>query len=144
MDEELNAGVELCRAGQWERGLPVLVRLAEERSRLPPQACSYLGYGMAFHEKRVREGLELARHAAKQEFYQPEVVYNLARTEQLAGHRDEAVKAVAAGLKLDPDHKGLNKLREDLGLRRPPVLSFLSRSNPLNVLLGRLRHALKK
>lgn len=143
VDQELQAGVDLCRAGQWDRGVSLLVRLAEERSELPPVACSYLGYGLAQDRRRLREGVELCRHAAKQEFYQPEIMHNLARAELAAGHRMEAVRALEAGLKLDPDHRGLNELRREMGLRRSPILPFLARDNPLNILLGRIRHAIK-
>lgn len=31
----------------------------------------------------------------------------------------------------------------NLGLRKPPVLSFLDRSNPINKFLGKLRYKLK-
>ncbi|HEY6100595.1 MAG TPA: hypothetical protein VIW03_14255, partial [Anaeromyxobacter sp.] len=44
------------------------------------------------------------------------------------------------GLSLWPDHPGLVAARDAMGLRRPPVIPFLSRRNPLNVALGKLRH----
>jgi hypothetical protein len=47
------------------------------------------------------------------------------------------------GMALDRDHAGLVALAEELGTRRKPVLQFLTRRNPLNILLGRLRHAIK-
>lgn len=143
VDEELRTGVALCRAGDWERGLPLLVRLAEERGQLSPVAKSYLGYGLAYRQRKVREGLKLCRRAVEQEFYQPDVLYNLARTEVLAKNRVAAVQALETGLKIDPDHRGLMELRDQVGIRRPPVIPFLARENVLNVLLGRLRHAVK-
>jgi hypothetical protein len=50
---------------------------------------------------------------------------------------------VADGLKVEPDHGQLLELQHELGLRKRPVLSFLSRSNPINSLLGRIRHLVK-
>ena len=36
----------------------------------------------------------------------------------------------------------IRRALERLGVRRAPVLAFLHRSNPLNVVLGRLRYRL--
>lgn len=145
VDEELQAGVLLCRSGDWKRGVEVLSRLAREREdELPGVALSYLGRGLAVHKRRIGRGLELCRRAAKEDFYQPEVYLNLGHTALVARRRSEAWRAVEAGLELDADHRGLLELRREMGDRRPPVLRFLSRKNPLNVLLGRLRHALKR
>mgnify|MGYP000491219723 CR=1 FL=1 len=66
---------------------------------------------------------------------------NLARTALLADQsRHEAAEAVYQGLKIDPGHPELRELQRELGIRRPPVLGFLSRRNMLNQILGWLRH----
>jgi len=143
VDRDLQTAVALCRAGDWKRGLPILADLAGKRSNLPGVALSYLGYGMASQQRHLREGRELCRRAAASDFYQPEVLYNLARVEQLANNRVEAVKALEAGLKLDPDHAGMLELRKEVGIRRRPVLGFLARNNVVNVLLGHLRHLIR-
>lgn len=139
-------GIALCRQGRWRQGLEILRRVAANDDRqgdLPGLFYSYLGFGIARFDRRVREGLQLCEAAVKKEFYQPENYLNLARTELLAGQREAAVEAIAAGRRIDPDHGGLAALQEELGNRRPPVLPFLSRRNPLNRLLGRLRHDLR-
>lgn len=136
-------GIALCRAGEWDRGLNVLGRLASAGERLSSQGYSFLGYGLAHRRRQVREGLQLCNHAVKLEFYQPDNMLNLARTQLLAGDRRGATASMRRGLAIDRDHPGLLALAEDLGTRRTPVLQFLSRSNPLNVALGRLRHAIK-
>ncbi|HVT58901.1 MAG TPA: hypothetical protein VHR45_10915 [Thermoanaerobaculia bacterium] len=138
--------IEACRRGRWNEGLPRLARLIEEGGRsgtLPALAYSYLGYGIALRQKKVREGLQLCQHAVKLEFYQAESFLNLARTLQLAGQRRDAVRAVRAGLRLDRDNPQLLELQDKIGMRRRPVFSFLARSNPLNFLLGKLRHAVR-
>jgi hypothetical protein len=141
----LRRGVELCRAGEWDRGLAYLGRIAEaDRAReLPGVFYSYLGYGIAFRQKRVQEGLKLCRHAVKVQFYEPENYVNLTRTLLLAGaaERPAAVRAVLDGLKVDRNNEELLALYRELGIRGLPVLPFLSRSNPLNQLLGRVRYA---
>jgi Flp pilus assembly protein TadD len=136
-------GIELCRHGNWAKGLDLLGRVAEAEGRdfEPPSLFySYLGYAVARQQKRFKEGVRLCEHAIKLEFYHPENYLNLARTFLLAGNRRGAHKALDTGLRLDPSHLGLKALQKEMGWRRPPVLRFLSRDNPLNQLLGRLRH----
>lgn len=143
--ELLDRGLGHCRRGEWGPGLHALVEVAEHRrprAELPSLYYSYLGRAMAVHERRVREGLRLCRHALKMEFYQPESYVNLARVCLMADRRREAWRAVDHGLAVDDDHPELLALRRELGARRPPVLRLLSRRNPINRLLGRLRYGL--
>lgn len=142
ISDTLGRALDFCRAGEWDRGLPILGYLAQsaDRSTLPGLFYSYLGYGIARCERRVEEGIKLCQHAIKIEFYQPENYLNLARTELLENNRRAAVRALSKGLKIDPHHLELLVLQRDIGLRRRPVLTFVSRDNLLNRLLGRLRH----
>ena len=136
-------GSSAAAEGIGTTGLAFLGRIAEaERSTaLPGLFYSYLGYGIALRQRRVQEGLKLCQHSIKVEFYEPENYVNLARTYLLAGDRPGAVRAVREGLKVIRQHPELLALYRELGIRAQPVLPFLSRSNPLNQLLGRLRHA---
>ena len=137
--------IDRCRRGAWKDGLPALAHIAEQEQRpgaLPALVYSYLGYGIALRQQRLSEGVKLCQHAVKLEFYQAENYLNLARTLLLAGHRRAAVRAAGDGLRIEPDHPQLLELQQDLGVRRHPVLPFLSRGSTLNLLLGRLRHLL--
>jgi hypothetical protein len=140
------AAIELCRAGDWSRGLSVLAELVKDRGlsdAVPGVAYSYLGYGIARYQRQVREGLRLCEHAVKGQFYHADNHLNLARVQILAKNRKGAIAALAQGLALDPKHAGLRALKAELGYRRKPVLGFLKRDNPVNKTLGRLRHSLK-
>lgn len=141
--EALQHGLEQCRKGHWKHGVSWLSRLVDVRGNddLPGLFYSYLGYGIALCERRVREGLRLCEHAVRMEFYQPENYLNLARTRLLAGNRRGAYRALEEGLRLDPVHEDLGALARSMGHRRRPVIPFLSRANLLNRLLGHLRHA---
>jgi len=146
MTDAMRDAIERCRRGGWKDGLPALAHIAEQEKRpgaLPALVYSYLGYGIALRQQRLSEGLKLCQHAVKMEFYQAENYLNLARTQMLADHRRAAVRAVADGLKIEPDNQQLLELQHELGLRKRPILSFLSRSNPINALLGRLRHLVR-
>lgn len=146
LTEAMLDAIDRCRRGGWKDGLPALARIAEQEERpgaLPALVYSYLGYGIALRQQRVKEGVKLCQHAVKLEFYQAENYLNLARTLVLAGQRRAAVRALGEGLKIEPDNEQLLELQGEIGLRKRPVLPFLSRSNPLNLVLGRIRHVLR-
>ena len=84
-------------------------------------------------------GLSLCRRAAYFESYIAEVHYRHALGELKMRKRYKGVCAVKAGLAIDPKHRALCQLREDLGVRQGPALAFLSRDHVLNRLLGRLQ-----
>lgn len=149
LSEELQGyaeeGLRLCREGEWRKGMPVLAAVIEQKGpydKVPGVVYSYLGYGVAKYQSKLNEGLRLCEHAVKIQFYEADNHWNLARVNVLAGHRRNAVSAINSGLKLDEDHEGLRRLGKEIGLRRLPVLGFLGRANPVNVLLGRIRHAI--
>ncbi len=140
ISDALGRALYLCRAGDWDSGLYHLGRLAESGERaMPGLFYSYLGYGIARCQGKVKEGLQLCHHSIKVEFYESENFLNLARTCLLARDRRGAVRAVRKGLKVDPQSLDLLALYRDLGIRQGPMIPFLSRSNLVNRVLGRLR-----
>ena len=143
MRSHVEDGVSLCRAGDWNKGLPVLAAAIENRGvaeQVPGIAYSYLGYGVARFQGKHRDGLRLCEHAIKLQYYEADNHWNLARVHLLATNRQAAVTALERALKLDPDHPGLLALQKEIGTRRRPVIRFLHRDHPLNRWLGRLRH----
>jgi hypothetical protein len=151
MDEELTTaaweGIKLCRQGSWSQGVTYLTKVAREKhpeTKLPGLFYSYLGYGIALCEHRVREGLELCEKAVKAGFYEPDNFLNLSRAHLLRKNRRAAVKWLTKGLKVDPNHEGLRNLQHDLGVRKSPILPFLPRGNAINVMLGKARHRMSK
>jgi hypothetical protein len=142
----LKLGIECCRRGDWNEGLHHLGKVTERGEAtegLPGLFYSYLGFGIALRDRRIREGLKLCRHSIEVEFYQAENYVNLARTCLLARDRKGAVKAVRAGLKIERHNPQLLAMIKELGVRGQPVLSFLDRAHPINKLLGRIRHSLR-
>ena len=108
-----------------------------------PQAryISYYGLCLALEKHRLHEGISLCREALQREFYNPDLCCNLGRLLVMAGKRREAFSVLCKGYRLQPNHRGLAMELNGLGRRRPPVLPFLSRGNPINVILGRMRNA---
>ena len=72
----LRRGIELCREGDWNRGLFLLGQIAEaDRSTaLPGLFYSYLGYGIARCQQKTKEGLKLCRRGTELARSSPAVV----------------------------------------------------------------------
>ncbi len=141
--EAFRQAVLACRAEQWRQGLDLLTRVAREaerRGNLPGAFYSYLGLAMARVEGRKQEGMQLCRHALEAEPREVDNHINLAMMYLLVGRRHSAFVLVERAGRRFPDHPRLAALHERLGVRKPPVFTFLPRGNPANVLLGRARH----
>lgn len=136
-------GILHCRRGEWHSGLHYLQQVDASAGdvTLPGIYFSYLGLALARCQRKHDEAVELCERAVALGFYDPENYLNLAWSKMLAGDRSGALRAVERGLELDARHAGLSELQRRLGQRRTPVLRFLHRSHPLNVKLGRWRHA---
>jgi tetratricopeptide (TPR) repeat protein len=145
-------GIAAARTDDFERGLIFLAeahkRLEKEQSakdtKLPPSAFSYYGLCLALHRGRIKEAAEFCQLALEREFYNAENYANLARVWIAGRARRKAIDALDRGLAVDPRNGVLQRLRINLGVRRPPVIPFLHRDNPLNVTLGRVRKSLHK
>ncbi len=145
-EESFLAGIEAFGAG---RRLEALARfeaaLALERqlgaSRAQPRYLSYYGLCLALEAQRTGEGLGLCRDAVQLEFYNADLYCNLARVLVAAKRKKEAHQVLRDGLKWEHGHPGIQRELRSLGTRRKPVLRFLSRQNPINVLLGQMIHS---
>jgi tetratricopeptide (TPR) repeat protein len=101
-------------------------------------------YALALgHTHGLKEGMELCLKALASDKRNPHIYWSLAQLYMLSGSRKKAIEAIEVGLRVTPDHRGLLKLREDLGVRRPPPIRFLSRNSLVNVKLGKALHKLK-
>lgn len=147
LKQRAEMGIEKCRVGNWRDGMVDLGWVAERNHsevELPGAFYSYLGYGIARLEKKYREGIQLCQHAIKLQVYEPDNYMNLARVYLLTQNREKAHRALMRGLALDSNHAGLRRVWREIGQRRKPPLSFLSRDNPINLVLGKLRGAASK
>ena len=85
-----------------------------------------------------RSGVKLCRKAAVGETRDAEVYYNLAMAEHRLGFRESTYMALRRGLRLDPGHSGLLRLKQQLVLReKHGFVPGLKRSNIVNRLLGK-------
>jgi len=134
-------GVESVVKGDFLSGLAYFeaaIELAKKVEKIapPPKYLSYYGLCLAMVSTKSQTALELCESAVAVEFYNPELFHNLARVHLRMGRRDRAYPVLLQGLQLHPSHRGIQGDLRSLGIRRRPVLPFLSRGNPLNRMLG--------
>lgn len=141
--EAFRLAVAAARGERWREVLDLLTgvaRRAETRGNLPGLFYSCLGVAVARCEGQRKEGVELCRYAVGIQPEEPDNHLHLATVYLMLGRRKAAVNSVAEGLELRSDHRRLLELRRRIGVRRPPPIRFLRRTNPLNVVIGQLRH----
>ncbi len=105
---------------------------------------SWYGVTLVLVERNSNLGVLYCDQALRVAGPEPELLLNQARVALALGQRERAVRAISRGLEVTPDHPALLAAQEAMGWRRRPVLPFLSRDNPLNRWLGRLRHKIRK
>ena len=138
-------GVDLCRRGDWKRGLAHLSMVEANKGggqAIPGLALSYLGYGIASQQGRLLDGLRYCQAGVDREIWRAENHFNLARTYLLGGQVKRAIASLDYALGLEPTHPEMLDLRFKLGVRRSPTFPFLDRRHPLNRIAGKLRHQL--
>jgi Flp pilus assembly protein TadD len=107
-----------------------------------PFYLSYTGLLAALAEKRYADGESLCREALTMKHNHAQLYLNLAEVYLQAGRTSEAITILEKGLVSAGRDFRIRRALEKVGMRREPVISFLSRSNGLNRTLGRWRHHL--
>ena len=119
----------------FEAAIQQVMRAGEKPT---PRYLSYYGLCLALGKGQFSQAAETCRQAMELEFYSPDLYLNLGRVYCLEGNRAAAFNAFLGGLSLESQHPGIRREVQRMGIRRRQVLPFLSRSNPVNRLLGRL------
>ena len=124
--------------------IPSALALLERALKLTDNPCwySYLGYCIAKERGQVKRGSELCLASLELEPGNPAHYLNLAKLHLVAGQKNEALRVLREGMPLDQS-QGIAALLNQIGTRKPPVFSFLPRSNPLNKLVGLLLERLR-
>jgi tetratricopeptide (TPR) repeat protein len=115
-----------------------------------PIILSYCGWLQAVVDRKHKSGLAACRKAfvlfktSDRELaarVYPTLYLNLGRTFLASGRKKEAVENFQKGLQYDRGNLELKKEMQLLGTRKNPPIPFLSRSNLLNLIIGKLFHA---
>lgn len=141
INDEFRRGLEHFRKQDW-RGAVSWFRQAEARAdRQDSFRNRYTAYyGLALVFIGDLSGLNLCRNAARDELQDAEVFVCQARAELQLNHRRRAWQAVRRGMQVNPEHEALHRLQREMGVRRTPLLPFLSRDHVLNRILGKLTY----
>ncbi|HBG07476.1 MAG: hypothetical protein A2075_11905 [Geobacteraceae bacterium GWC2_58_44] len=127
--------LEALAAGETTSALALLERALKLVDN--PSWHSYLGYCIAKERGQVRKGTELCIASLTLEPENPDHYLNLAKVHVIAAQKSEALSVLRQGMSVGGNPEIL-ALLELLGTRKPPVLSFLSRDNIMNKVLGKL------
>ncbi|MEW6756586.1 MAG: hypothetical protein AB1347_00025 [Acidobacteriota bacterium] len=139
----LKQGIDLADRGLTSEAL-VLFRGYLETHPDSALALSYTGMIQALLGAAVTEGLDLCQEAVRQDPDEPLCYLNLAKAYMAQDDRYQCVRAIHRGMRLrSPHRQRLLDYYKTIGVRRKPVLAFLSRDNPLNEFLGRLSWRLR-
>lgn len=147
--EYLKAARVHLRSGRRKEAYSILLQ-ASAIYPGQPVILSYCGWLQAVVDKKYTSGLAACRKALvlfktsdpelAARVY-PIIFLNLGRTFLAAGRKKDAVENFLKGLKYDRSNVELKKEMQLLGMRKKPPIAFLSRSNPLNLIIGKLFHA---
>lgn len=88
-------------------------------------------------QKDFKTAANLCHEAIKKEPKNPEHYFRQGQILIRSGRKKDAIWVLRMGLR-HGKHRGIIDLLGSLGIRRPPPFTFLPRSNPLNVYLGKL------
>lgn len=100
-----------------------------------PANWSYLAFCLARERRQFDYAIRLCQEAIAKDPHSSVHYLNLGRVYLLAGRKDDAIRTFRQGLLYEGNAAIVGELRR-LGLRKPPVLTFLRRDHPLNKYLG--------
>lgn len=127
-------GVSAVEMGDTLMGLHCFEQISDEK--LSPLELSYFAYCVARERRAGERAKELLTMALQAGGSDPLVYLNMGRVYQVAGAYEKAVESFRRGMKIQPHRLLLNAL-EGACSRRTPLLPFLGRHNPLNILCGK-------
>ncbi len=135
LDDLLSKGE---RALQQDDTLVALLQFEMAHAIKPlPGVKSRLAYCMAKERHQYQQAMALCQEALEEEPANPDHYYQLSRIYMTAGQKIRAIKSLRKGLKFKRHQPSIDALNQ-LGFRKTPVFSSLSREHILNRVAGML------
>ncbi len=132
----IRQGIEAVEGGNFPLALRLLNDVREQD--LSPLASSYLALCLAREQRKGAKAINMALRAVHKDGTHPLIYLNLGRVYLSLGKDQKALQVYRQGLKYQR-HPLLLRHIEVICPRRTCLFPFLKRSNPVNVILGRLR-----
>ncbi len=128
------------------KNYPEAEKMLSKALKIAPRNVLYLShYGLCVGKNgRLDHGEEICRKAVKLSPLQSIAYVNLGKILLEQERRNEARQMFLRAYSLDNTSSKAALELSKMGIRRPAVIRFLSRSHPVNILLGKLRHKLIK
>ncbi len=140
---EFKKGLGALRNGYLNSALFHLQK-AVEHDGSNPFYLSYYGLVLARVERDWERAEASCLAALRFLRTDPHLYLNLAEVYRRSGDLDDALCTLYNGLQFTKWDSRLVRALEELGIRRPPVLTFLSRKHFINRQLGKLRHRFER
>jgi len=137
-----SAFYEAIMPGASEEEISVFVRslFGQTQAQQDPQFLSGYALLMAQAPGQESRGLKLAADLAGEYPTRPFIQLNYARALLLRGDRSLGLRMMRKLARVDSLESSIQDILEWVGVRRRPPLAILSRSHPLNYVLGKIRH----
>jgi Flp pilus assembly protein TadD len=139
--QELFRRAEACIVrGNFDKSAELLA----EALKISPDNPFYLSYyGLSVGMLgELGDAEKLCRKAASMNPVSPIILVNLGRILLEEGSRKEARDLFSRAYEVDNTNSAAALELSGMGVRRQPVIPFLARANPINFLLGKIRHRL--
>lgn len=134
-------GDAAAAAEQFQSAILIEVQHGVKRPQM--RYLSYYGLARAKAYGATPQAIQACETAARRDFFNPDLLLNLGRAYLLAGKTTKALAAFHRGLELAPTHKGILSEYKKIDRRERPPIGVVSRSHPLNKMLGKLRSSLR-
>jgi tetratricopeptide (TPR) repeat protein len=131
----VHQGVDAAEADDISTSINYLNQAAKYRKS--PVVQSYRAFCLAKGQGQVRSAAIICQESIKQDRNNSSHYLILGRILLMSGDRSKAIKTFRLGLKASPNPLIIKELK-GLGLRKPIVVSRLKRSNPINLILGKI------
>jgi tetratricopeptide (TPR) repeat protein len=132
-DTLLEKGLEALQNGDTLSALVFFEKAFRIDQR--PVISSYFGFCIAKERGQFSKGVALCEGAIKEEPGNSHHYLNLGRIYLFYNKKEEAVATFREGLQQDMNQMIVEELNK-IGNRKPPLIPFLKRSNPINKYLG--------
>jgi Flp pilus assembly protein TadD len=143
-ESRFQQGLKQLARGRAREALPFIsaaMEVHQENDRWGKEHATYLSYKglcQCLTRSGVHAGLQGCRRATELDPWNPDIWWNLGRVSLIVGRRAHAHHALLEGIRLQPGHPGILRDLRRMGIRRIPPMPFLTRSHPVNILLGRI------
>src|SRR5262249_51233769 len=143
--EMLNVGIAAADRGEYTNALRLLsaVYTSVPAEKIPEGLSSY-GLCLARVEGKRKAGAELCQRAIALQSYEGRHRANLVRVYIAAKNRRKAVETLDSSLQQLKNDSELLRVRQEIGYRQAPALTFLPRTNPINKYFSRNAAKLKR